>query len=184
MAISRFRPNPGVVSVIALLVCAIGSSLLAVGKGIAGGVFVQLGSVVDGVDGEVARLQYRTSAWGALMDGVLDRIGDAMVVAGLAIWAVRDGMIGDIWAIGLAVGALTGSLLSMATKDRIRALGMREAPEDRLRLLLGGRDARLLLVAIASVAGRPVWGLIAIVVTTAITLIARLLSVARSVDPI
>jgi 1L-myo-inositol 1-phosphate cytidylyltransferase / CDP-L-myo-inositol myo-inositolphosphotransferase len=184
MAISRLRPNPGVISVVALLVCAIGSSLLALGQGIAGGLFVQLGSVVDGVDGEIARLQYRTSAWGALMDGVLDRIGDATVVAGLTIWAVRDGTIGDVWAIGLAVAALTGSLLSMATKDRIRALGMRQAPEDRLRLLFGTRDARLLLVAIAAVAGRPVWGLIAIVVTTAVTLIARLVSVARSVDPI
>ena len=184
MAISRLRPNPGAISVISLLVCAIGSSLLALGQGIAGGLFVQVGSVLDGVDGEIARLQYRTSAWGALMDGVLDRVGDAMVVAGLTIWAVRDGTIGDVWAIGLAVAALTGSLLSMATKDRIRALGMRQAPEDRLRLLFGTRDARLLLVAIAAVAGRPVWGLIAIVVTTAVTLIARLVSVARSVDPI
>jgi hypothetical protein len=61
---------------------------------------------------------------------------------------------------------------------------MREAPEDRSRLLLGGRDARLLLVAIAAVSGRPVWGLISIVVTTAVTLIVRLVSVARSVDPI
>jgi len=184
MAISRLRPNPGAISVISLLVCAIGSSLLALGQGIAGGLFVQVGSVLDGVDGEIARLQYRTSAWGALMDGVLDRVGDAMVVAGLTIWAVRDGTIGDVWAIGLAVAALTGSLLSMATKDRIRALGMRQAPEDRLRLLFGTRDARLLLVAIAAIAGRPVWGLIAIVVTTAVTLIARLVSVARSVDPI
>ena len=145
---------------------------------------MQVGSVVDGVDGEIARLQYRTSAWGALIDGVLDRIGDAMVVAGLTIWVVHDGMIGATWAIGLAVAALTGSLLSMATKDRIRALGMREAPEDRLRLLLGGRDARLLLVAVAAAAGQPVWGLIAIAVTTAVTLIARLVSVARSVDRI
>ena len=184
IAISRFRPNPGSISVIALLLCAIGSSLFALGKGIAGGVLVQVGSVVDGVDGEIARLQYRTSAWGALIDGVLDRIGDAMVVAGLTIWVVHDGMIGATWAIGLAVAALTGSLLSMATKDRIRALGMREAPEDRLRLLLGGRDARLLLVAVAAAAGQPVWGLIAIAVTTAVTLIARLVSVARSVDRI
>jgi choline kinase/phosphatidylglycerophosphate synthase len=184
MAIARLRPNPSAISVIALLVCAIGSSLLAFGKGIAGGVLVQLGSVVDGVDGEIARLQYRTSAWGALMDGVLDRIGDATVVAGLTIWAVHDGMIGASWAIGLAVGALTGSMLSMATKDRIRALGMREPPEDRLRLLLGGRDARLLLAAMAAVVGQPVWGLVAIVVTTVATLIARLVSVARSVDPV
>ncbi|TMK12096.1 MAG: hypothetical protein E6G63_11555 [Actinobacteria bacterium] len=119
------------------------------------------------------------------MDGVLDRIGDAMVVAGLTIWAVNAGMIGASWAIVLAVGALTGSMLSMATKDRIRALGMREPPEDRLRPLLGGKDARLLLIAMAAVVGQPVWGLIAIVVTTVATLIARLVSVARrSVDPV
>jgi len=61
---------------------------------------------------------------------------------------------------------------------------MGEAPEDRLRLLLGGRDARLLLVSIAAVVGQPVWGLIAIVLTTAVTLTARLVSVARSVEPI
>jgi phosphatidylglycerophosphate synthase len=157
--------------------------LLALGKGIAGGVLVQLGSVVDGVDGEVARLQDRTSAMGALMDGVLDRIGDAMVVAGLAIWAVHGGMIGDAWVILLAVAAVTGSMLSMATKDRVRALGMRDGREDRIRLLLGGRDARLFLVAISAIAGRPVWGLIAIVATTALTLVARLVSVARSADP-
>ena len=183
IAISRLRPSPGAVSVVALLVCALGSALLALGKGIAGAVLVQLGSVVDGIDGEVARLQDRTSAMGALMDGVLDRIGDAMVVAGLAIWAVHDGMLGDASVIVLAVAAVTGSMLSMATKDRVRALGMRDARDDRIRLLLGGRDARLLLVAIAAIAGRPVWGLVAIVVTTAVTLVARLVSVARSADP-
>jgi hypothetical protein len=117
------------------------------------------------------------------MDGVLDRIGDAMVVAGLAIWAVHDGMMGDAWVILLAVAAVTGSMLSMATKDRVRALGMRDGREDRIRLLFGGRDARLLLVAIAAIAGRPVWGLIAIVATTTVTLVARLVSVARSADP-
>jgi len=105
-----------------------------------------------------------------------------MVVAGLAIWAVHEGTIGDAWTIALAITALTGSLLSMATKDRLRALGMVDAREDRLRLLFGGRDARLLLVAIAAVAGRPVWGLIAIVATTSATLALRLISAARAAD--
>ena len=180
MAISRLRPNPGAISVVALLVSAIGSGLLATGAGIAGGVFVQLGSVVDGIDGEIARLQYRATAWGGLVDGVLDRIADAMVVAGLAIWSIHDGTVGAIWAIVLAVAATAGSMLSMATKDRVRALGLPEVAENRLNLLLGGRDARLLLVAIAAIAGKPVSGLIAIIVTTTITLVARLALLARS----
>jgi 1L-myo-inositol 1-phosphate cytidylyltransferase / CDP-L-myo-inositol myo-inositolphosphotransferase len=180
MAISRLRPNPTVVSVVTFLVSVAAGVLLALGNGIAGGVLVQVGSIGDGVDGELARLQYRATPWGALLDGVLDRLADATVIAGLAIWAVRDGSVSDAWAIALAVAATAGSMLSMASKDRIRALGLRDAPEDRLGLLLGGRDARLLFVSIAAVVGAPVAGLVFVVVTTTVTLAVRLLWVARS----
>jgi CDP-L-myo-inositol myo-inositolphosphotransferase len=180
MAISRLRPDPMAVSVLSFLVSAAAGILLALGKGIAGGVLVQLGSIGDGIDGELARLQYRASAWGALVDGALDRIADAIAIAGLAIWAVRDGSLSDAWAIGLAVAATAGSMLSMASKDRIRALGLPEAREDRLGFLFGGRDARLLLIAIAAVLRAPVGGLIAVMVTTTATLVVRLFSVGRS----
>jgi CDP-L-myo-inositol myo-inositolphosphotransferase len=180
MAISRLRPNPTVVSVLSFLVSVAAGLLLAFGNGVVGGVLVQLGSIGDGVDGELARLQYRATPWGALLDGVLDRLADAIVIAGLTIWAVRDGSVSDAWAIALAVAATAGSMLSMASKDRIRALGLLEAREDRLGLLLGGRDARLLLVSIAAVAEAPVAGLIAVIMTTTVTLVVRLLSVARS----
>jgi CDP-L-myo-inositol myo-inositolphosphotransferase len=180
MAISRLRPNPTVVSVVTFLVSVAAGLLLALGNGIAGGVLVQLGSIGDGVDGELARLQYRATAWGALLDGVLDRLADAIVIAGLAIWAVQDGSVSDAFAIALAVAATAGSVLSMASKDRIRALGLPDAPEDRLGLLLGGRDARLLLVSIAAIVGAPVAGLVIVVVATTVTLAARLLWIARS----
>jgi choline kinase/phosphatidylglycerophosphate synthase len=179
MAISGLRPNPHAISVVALLVSGLASLLLAMGKGVAGGALVQLGSIVDGIDGEVARLQDRATAWGGLLDGVLDRVADAMIVAGLTVWAVHDGTIVVTWAIVLAVAAATGSMLSMATKDRVRALALPEAPENRLNLLLGGRDARLLLVSIAAVLGQPVFGLAVIVVTTTVTLVARLIVVAQ-----
>ncbi|MFL6043031.1 MAG: NTP transferase domain-containing protein [Gaiellales bacterium] len=180
MVISRLRPNPMTVSLLTLAVSAAAGVLLALGKGIAGGVLLQLGSIGDGIDGELARLQYRASAWGALMDGVFDRLADAIAIAGLTIWAVHDGPLSYTWAIVLATAAATGSLMSMASKDRIRALGLRQAREDRLSLLFGGRDARLLLVAIAAVLGAPVVGLILVILTTTITLVFRLVSVARS----
>jgi hypothetical protein len=49
------------------------------------------------------------------------------------------------------VAATTGSLLSMASKDRTAALGLPAAPERALGWLLGGRDGRLLLVAVGAV---------------------------------
>jgi CDP-L-myo-inositol myo-inositolphosphotransferase len=179
MVIAGLRPSPNAISVVAFLMSLVAALLLADGHGVVGGALVQASSVVDGVDGEVARLQHRATAWGALLDGVLDRLGDAMIVAGLAIWAVHSGALGDVWAIALAVAATTGSMLSMATKDRIRALGLPEIREDRLNLLAGGRDARLLLIAVAAVAGLPVVALVLVVVTTVITSIARLVLVAR-----
>src|SRR4051794_31452436 len=42
-----------------------------------GGLFIQVASVVDGCDGEIARVTLRTSRFGALLDTLLDRIVDA-----------------------------------------------------------------------------------------------------------
>jgi len=79
----------------------------------------------------------------------------------------------------LAVAATTGALLSMATKDRAAALGLVPAPERALAFLLGGRDGRLLLVAVGSLAGRPTLTLIAVSATSALSLALRLLLVGR-----
>ena len=54
------------------------------------------------------------------------------------------------------MAATAGALLSMASKDRAAALGLPPAPERALGWLLGGRDGRLLLVAVAAVLGAPV----------------------------
>ena len=179
MAIAGLRPSPHVISVAAFLMSAIGAIFLANGHGTAGAAFVQASSVIDGVDGEIARLQHRATAWGGLLDGVLDRLGDAVIIGALAIWAIDIGAVSETWAIALAVAATTGSLLSMASKDRIRALGLPQVDEARLNLLLGGRDARLLLIAVLAIAGLPAVALVLVVVTTSLTLVARMVLVTR-----
>ena len=95
-----------------------------------GGILVHVASVLDGVDGEIARLKVRASAWGALFDGVLDRLGDAAVVAGLAVWSLSptEGHSPTVIAVVAALAA-SGSMLSMASKDRITALRLPQPPE-------------------------------------------------------
>ena len=62
----------------------------------------------------------------------------------------------------------------MATKDRAASLGLPPAPERALGWLLGGRDARLLLVAVGALLGAPVAALTAVAATSALSLGVRL----------
>jgi 1L-myo-inositol 1-phosphate cytidylyltransferase / CDP-L-myo-inositol myo-inositolphosphotransferase len=178
MALAPLRPSPDLVSLIAFAFGLAGAALLAAGQGLAGALLVHASSVADGIDGEVARLQLRGGPRGALLDGVLDRIGDAAIMAGLGVWALRGHDPAGVLA--LTVAATTGAMLSMATKDRAAALGLPPAPERALGWLLGGRDGRLLLVAVGAVLGAPVAALAAVAATAALSLGLRVAFLRRS----
>jgi 1L-myo-inositol 1-phosphate cytidylyltransferase / CDP-L-myo-inositol myo-inositolphosphotransferase len=168
MALAPLRPAPDLVSLVAFALGLAGAALLAAGQGVAGALLVHASSVADGVDGEVARLQLRGGPRGALLDGVLDRVGDAAVLAGLGLWALAGHAARGVLA--LTVAATAGALLSMASKDRAAALGLPPAPERALGWLLGGRDGRLLLVAVGALLGAPLAALAAVTATSALSL--------------
>jgi hypothetical protein len=130
----------------------------------------------------VGRGELTDAAWAKIApllppDGLLDRVGDAAILAGLGLWALAGddprGM------LVLTVAATTGALLSMASKDRAAALGLPAAPERALGWLLGGRDGRLLLVAVGAVLGAPVAALAAVTATSALSLSLRVVSLRR-----
>ncbi|HEX5938410.1 MAG TPA: NTP transferase domain-containing protein [Actinomycetota bacterium] len=177
VALAALRPAPDLVSVLALLLGIVAAGALAGGWGVAGGVLVHVASIVDGMDGELARLQLRERPLGAFFDGIADRLADAAILAGVGVWALdrTDGPL-VVW---LTVAAITGSLLSMASKDRIAALGLGGAVERGPGYALGGRDGRLLLVTIGAIAGQPLLTLIAVTLVSTVSLVLRALAVAR-----
>jgi CDP-alcohol phosphatidyltransferase len=63
-------------------------------------------SVADGIDGEMARLTLRESAWGEQLDTAVDQVTYLVAYAGLMIGCWRQGMDGAGWAllIGVAIG--------------------------------------------------------------------------------
>jgi 1L-myo-inositol 1-phosphate cytidylyltransferase / CDP-L-myo-inositol myo-inositolphosphotransferase len=69
MALAPLRPAPDLVSLMALALGLAGAALLAAGRGLAGALLVHAGSVADGVDGEVARLQLRGGPRGRCWTG-------------------------------------------------------------------------------------------------------------------
>lgn len=108
-AISRFLLRfPGITpfhatAVSALLALAMLASLIFGGTNglILGAIFYQLASIVDGVDGEIARATFRSSRTGALADSLVDAVTNIGFLAGLDI---------NLWIQGNAEAAIAGSL--------------------------------------------------------------------------
>ncbi len=180
-ALAALRPSPDLLSALAFLVGVAAAVFLAMGEGIAGGLLAQACSILDGVDGEVARLSVRAGSKGALLDGFLDRLADVAVVAGLAVWSAAEGT-GTTALVLLTVGATSGAIVSMATKDRVAALGLEPPSERRIGWFLGGRDGRLLLVMVLAVAGLPTAALAATAATGIVSSTVRVLF-ARTYPP-
>jgi choline kinase/phosphatidylglycerophosphate synthase len=179
MALAPLRLSPDLVSLAAFLLGLLAAGLLAGGAGIVGAILVLAASILDGTDGELARLQIRAGPRGAMLDGVLDRLADAAILAGLGVWALDVVALSPAAVLVLTATAICGAMLSMATKDRAAVLGLRPAPERALGHLLGGRDGRLLLVALAAIAGEPGVGLGAVAATSLGSSLARLALVLR-----
>jgi CDP-diacylglycerol--glycerol-3-phosphate 3-phosphatidyltransferase len=90
-----------------------------------GTVVISLFVFSDTIDGIMARLQGRTSSWGAFLDSTLDRVGDAAVFGGLVLFYATNP--GERWATAMTSLALAclvlGQIVSYA-RARAEGLGM------------------------------------------------------------
>jgi CDP-L-myo-inositol myo-inositolphosphotransferase len=158
--------TPNQISLFSFLCSVLAAGLFALGGYVAlllGGVLAQFASIVDGCDGEVARLKYQSSDFGGWFDAVLDRYADAFLLFGLTWHLLAVDGNGRILFIGFM--AIIGSFMLSYTADKYDNL-MRE------RITAGGkagvrmgRDVRVFLIFLAAVANMvlPVLVLIAVV---------------------
>jgi phosphatidylglycerophosphate synthase len=95
----------------------------AAGWGVLAGLLAAISQVLDGVDGQYARLTGTQSSAGALLDSVLDRYSDGFLVLGLIIFNLQQGI--PEWSLFI-VGAfaLIGSGLVSYTSARAESLGI------------------------------------------------------------
>jgi phosphatidylinositol phosphate synthase len=76
----------------------------------------------DLVDGHMARLSGQSSKWGAFLDSTLDRLGDAAIFGGLAMYYVGPGASDGFAALAIYC-LVMGSVTSYA-RARAESLGM------------------------------------------------------------
>ena len=98
-----------------------------------------VGSVLDILDGALARSSGKGTTFGAFLDSTTDRIGEAFMLGAIALVFSRDG--NDV-ALAFAFAAVVGSFLVSYTRARAEALGLKGDVGNRKPGRAGGRDRR------------------------------------------
>ena len=138
-ALARTPITPNMITVIGAIGMTAGALTLFPTGHLFAGTMVCTGFVLsDMLDGVLARLQGSTGTFGAFLDSTLDRVGDAAVFGGVAIWFVSGGHNRVLAAVSLF--CLVAGLLVSYARARAEGLGIKAdvgIAERTERLLIG-----------------------------------------------
>jgi CDP-L-myo-inositol myo-inositolphosphotransferase len=160
MVLVRTPITPDQISVASFLLGLLGAVFLALAGSfwwLAGGVIIQAASILDGCDGEVARLKRRESARGAWLDTVLDRYSDLAVALAVTYAHAASQEGAWIWVAGF-LSAAGFVLASYVTKEFHLRFGS-PYPNNWMNRIKR-RDLRILLISLGAIAGHPFVGLL------------------------
>lgn len=170
--------TPNTITVIGLGITLVASVLVATDFLLVGAVLLTAGSVLDAVDGALARATGGETKFGGFLDSTLDRSGEAILYIGIGTWIVLNVSEPVLPLIAL-MAAMAGSFLVSYAHARAQGIGL------SADVGLAPRTERLILVIVGvALAGfGATVGLIGILVIlavlTVITVVQRILHVWR-----
>jgi CDP-diacylglycerol--glycerol-3-phosphate 3-phosphatidyltransferase len=168
--VARTGITPNMVSAIGFGGAAIAAWLISQEKLVVGGIVFLIASLLDLVDGAVARATGKASPYGAVFDAVLDRSGEAIVLTGIAWYFGRND---DELGVVLAFTALFGSVAVSYIRARAEIEGM------EMREGLFRRQERVAVLSIGLLFGLLMYAVGAIAVLANLTALQRSWTVAR-----
>jgi CDP-diacylglycerol--glycerol-3-phosphate 3-phosphatidyltransferase len=119
----RLKVSPDAVTLVGTLGVSAGAlALYPRGDLLVGTIVVAVFVFSDLIDGAMARKSGRTSSFGAFWDSTLDRVGDAAIFVGLALYYARSG--DSYLYLCLSMFCLVSGNLTSYARARAESLGM------------------------------------------------------------
>ncbi|MGH3072732.1 MAG: CDP-alcohol phosphatidyltransferase family protein [Gaiellaceae bacterium] len=177
--LARTRVTPNMLTAAGVTLCALGAVLVYFEYRSEilfywlGGLAFVVGSVLDILDGALARAGGKQSPFGSFLDSTLDRVGEGLMLGAIALVFMRHG---DEVALGLAVAAIGGSFLVPYARAKAEGLGIKGD------VGIGSRAERVVVISVG-LAFAP-WGLLpwaigVLAVAAWFTVLQRILHVRR-----
>ena len=168
--VARTGITPNMVSAIGFAGATAAAWLISREELLIGGIVFLAASLLDLVDGAVARATGKASPYGAIFDAVLDRAGEAIVLTGVAWYFGRnDNELGGVLAFTALFGSVAVSYIR--ARAEIEGLEMREG--------LFRRQERVAVLSIGLLFGLLIYAVGAIAVLANLTALQRSWTVAR-----
>jgi CDP-diacylglycerol--glycerol-3-phosphate 3-phosphatidyltransferase len=176
--LARTRVTPNALTAGGVLLCAAASVLVVFESRhelfywLAALVFVA-GSLLDVLDGALARAGGKSTPFGSFIDSTTDRVGEFFMLAAIAYVFARDGQ--DVFVV-VAVAAVAGSFLVSYTRARAEALGLRGD------VGIGSRAERVVVITAGLVLapwGVLPWAIAVLAATAWVTVVQRVVHVRR-----
>jgi CDP-diacylglycerol---glycerol-3-phosphate 3-phosphatidyltransferase len=126
--LARTRVTPDALTALGLSLCALGAVAVyfeyrnEILWFWAGAFLFWAGSLLDILDGALARQSGKGTPFGGFLDSTTDRLGEAVMLGAIGLVFARDG--NDI-ALGATFAALAGSFLVSYTRARAEALALK-----------------------------------------------------------
>ena len=135
-------------------------------------VFV-VGSILDILDGALARAGGKTTPFGSFLDSTTDRVGEGAMLGAIALIFARQG---NEVALGAAIAAVAGSFLVSYTRAKAETLGLRGD------VGFGSRAERVIVITAGLVLapwGVLPWAIYLLTATAWLTVLQRILFVRK-----
>src|SRR5215210_6588966 len=138
-----------------------------------GAIVFVVGSLLDILDGALARAGGKTTPFGSFLDSTTDRVGEGAMLGTIALIFARHG---NTVALGATVAAIAGSFLVSYTRAKAEGLGLRGD------VGLGSRAERVVVITAGLVLapwGVLQWAIYLLTATAWFTVLQRILHVRR-----
>jgi CDP-diacylglycerol---glycerol-3-phosphate 3-phosphatidyltransferase len=132
-----------------------------------------VGSILDILDGALARAGGKSTPFGAFLDSTTDRVSEGFMLGAIALVFMRDG---HELALAVCIAAVGGSFLVSYTRARAEALGLRGD------VGIGSRAERVVVITAGLVLapwGVLPWAIYLLALTAWVTVLQRILHVRR-----
>jgi CDP-diacylglycerol--glycerol-3-phosphate 3-phosphatidyltransferase len=177
--LARTRVTPNQLTALGVTLCGVGAVLVGFENRnellffwLGAAAFI-IGSILDILDGALARVGGKQSAFGAFLDSLVDRVGEGFMLAAIALVFARDE---NLVAVVLAAAAIAGSFLVPYARAKAEALGLRGD------VGIGSRAERVVVISAGLILapwGVLPWAIALLAVTAWITVVQRVLHVRR-----
>jgi CDP-diacylglycerol--glycerol-3-phosphate 3-phosphatidyltransferase len=135
---------------------------------VAAGVTFLIGSLFDVLDGELARTGHRVTSFGSVLDSILDRFSEGIVLIAFA-WYFADR--GETVGVVITMLGMLGSIATSYVRARAEAIGT--------TCTVGWvtRSERVLIIAVGMFSGQIFLAVSILFLVTTLTVIQRVLHV-------